>query len=118
MTGTEIFDRVIANDEHVLTQIYITPRRMKTGYGFKAWYSFWSDGAVKNLNYFTKQSGIREKLVGDDAAITKIVACLRAGCSIKFCVLVFKKISIGGAIAESRFNLKLVETEVILEPVA
>lgn len=118
MTGTEIFDRKVADDEHVLTQIYITPRRLKPGYGFKAWYSFWSDGGVKNLSYFTKPQGIREKLVADDAAITKIVACLRAGCSIKFCVLVFKKISIGGAIAESRFILKLVGTEVILEPVA
>lgn len=118
MTGIEIFDRAIANDEHVLTQVYITPKRIRPGYGFKAWYSFWSDGGLKNLNYFAKPAGIREKLINDDSAITKIVACLRAGCSIKFCVLVFKKISIGGAIAESRFNLKLAGTEVILEPVA
>ena len=116
MTGIEMIDVKPADNEHVLTQIYITPRRNRLG--FSAWFSFWSDGGVKNLNYFTRQSGIKEKMVNDDAAITKIVACLRAGCSVKFCVVLFKKISTCGSVSESRFNLKLVGTEVILEPVA
>jgi hypothetical protein len=116
MTGIEMIDVKPADDEHVLTQVYVTGK--KTATGFDAWFSFWTNPpVVKNLSFFIKPRGIKEKLIDSDSAITKIFACLKAGCKIKMSVILCKKHSIE-SISTDRFEMKLVGTEVILEPVA
>ena len=116
MTGTEIFDRLVADDERVLTQIYVTGTRTKIG--FDAWFSFWnSPPVVNNLSFFVRKRGIKEKLINSDSAITKIFACLKAGCKVRFSVIVCKKHTTD-TVESNRFEMKLVGTEVILEPVA
>lgn len=116
MTGTEIFERVVADDEHLLTQIYVTGKRTVTG--FDAWFSFWSNPpVVKNLQFFLKPRGMKEKLIDSDSAITKIFACLKAGCKVRMSVILCKKHTTD-TVCHNRFEMKLVGTEVILEPVA
>jgi len=116
MTGIEIINVKPADDEHVLTQFYVSGKRCRST--FDAWISFWSDPpVVKNLHFFTRNNGIKEKLIDSDAAITKIFACLKAGCKIKMAVIICKRFNCN-TVSDSRFNLKLVGTEVILEPIA
>ena len=116
MTGIEMPDYKVADDEHLLTQIYVTGK--KTATGFDAWFSFWTNGpVVKNLSFFIKPRGIKEKLINSDSAITKIFACLKAGCKVKMSVIVCKKHTTAST-STDRFEMKLIGTEVILEPVA
>jgi len=116
MTGIEMIYLKPADDEHVLTQVYVQPQRVT--HGFAAWFSFWSNGSAgKNLFFFIKPRGIKEKLINEDSAITKIFACLKAGCKVRIAFILCKRFNCD-TVCESRFEMKLVGTEVILEPVA
>jgi len=117
MTGIErLFNATVGNDERVLSQVYVQPRRLV--HGFAAWFAFWSDGSQGNNAFsFIKPRGIKEKLIESDSAISKIFACLKAGCKVRIAFILCKKFS-NDTVCEARFEMKLSGTEVILEPVA
>ena len=111
MTGT---------DDEVLTIFWISKTPADV---FDASFATWGRGSEIDVNseltFFAKNPiRIQKKTMHVDSVATKVAACLKAGMCVKMLEIIHNGSNIHDEKSRKNFNLKLVGTEVILEPVA
>lgn len=113
MTGTE-------DEDEVLTIFWVkkTPADL-----FDASFATWGRGSkidVKSELAFFKKNPIRiqKKTMHVDSVAIKVAACLKAGMCVRMLEVTYNGPNIHDEKSRKTFKLKLVGTEVILEPVA
>ena len=110
-------------DDAVLTMFWITPR-MKPSASFEAAFATWGKGSGEvdplcEMSFFRKNPiKIQKKMIPVDSAMHKVAACLKSGCKVTGLEVVHNGSNYLDEKSRKKFNLKLVGTEVILEPVA
>lgn len=112
---------MIGTDDEVLTMFWIT-----TGLNisFDAAFATWGKSSgdldpLCELTFFRKNPiAIQKKMIPVDSAMNKVAACLKSGCKVTGLELIHNGSDYQSEKSRKKFNLKLVGTEVILEPVA
>lgn len=115
MTGTE---------DAVLTIFWITPRMKPAGSSFEASFATWGKASgeldpLSEMTAFRKNPiTIQQKMIPVDSAMNKVAACLKAGCKVGVLEVVYNGSNYLEEKSRKKWEMKLVGTEVILEPVA